>query len=122
MGSLVARAVLAYDGLSCFRSGGETTSEVGCSHQWRGLENSAGSEALTGEGCQGGQSKGAVVAPSSFRCSCARKKGEGVRGCCGRDESKREATDGGAHWHGALGGGEAEAAWNRAVRASARKR
>jgi hypothetical protein len=28
----------------------------------------------------------------------------GLRGCCGRGESKREATDGGAHRRGALGG------------------
>jgi hypothetical protein len=46
----------------------------------------------------------------------------GVRGCCGHGESKREATDGGAHWHGALSGGKAEAAWNRVMRASVRKK
>jgi hypothetical protein len=46
----------------------------------------------------------------------------GVSGCCGRGESKGEAADGGAHRHGALGGGEEEAVRNRAVRASARKR
>jgi hypothetical protein len=45
----------------------------------------------------------------------------GLRGCCGHGESKREAVDGGAHRHGTLSGGEAEGAWNRAVRASARK-
>jgi hypothetical protein len=55
------------------------TREVGRSCQWQGLENGAGSEALTGEGCRGGQSKGEVVAPSSFQCSCVRKKGEGGR-------------------------------------------
>jgi hypothetical protein len=52
------------------------TQEVGCSRQRRGLENGVGSEALTGEGCRDGQGRGAVVAPSSFRCSCAREKGE----------------------------------------------
>jgi hypothetical protein len=79
-GSPVARAVPAYDGLPWFQSGGETTREVGRSHQRQGLENSARSEALTGEGCQGGQSRGAVAALSSFRCSCSRKKGEGGGG------------------------------------------
>jgi hypothetical protein len=54
MGSPAARAVPAYDGLPCFRSGGETTSEVGHSRQRRGLENGVWSEALTGEGCRGG--------------------------------------------------------------------
>jgi hypothetical protein len=39
-----------------------------------------GSEALTGEGCWGGQSRGVVAALSSFQCSCARKKGEGEKG------------------------------------------
>jgi hypothetical protein len=57
MGSPVARAVLAYDGLPCFRSGGESTSEVVSSRQWRGLENGVGSEALTGEGCRARQSE-----------------------------------------------------------------
>jgi hypothetical protein len=47
MGSPEAWAVPAYDGLPCFQSGGETTREVGYSHQRRGLENGAGSEALT---------------------------------------------------------------------------
>jgi hypothetical protein len=79
MGSPVAWVVPAYDGLLWFRSGGEATREVGHSRQRRGLENSARSEALTGEGCQGGQSRGEVVAPSSFWCSYARKKGEGGR-------------------------------------------
>jgi hypothetical protein len=79
MGSPTAWAFPAYDDLPCFRSSGGTTSEVGCSRQWRGLENGMGSEALTGEGCRGGQSRGAMVALSSFRCSCARKKGEGVK-------------------------------------------
>jgi hypothetical protein len=50
-GSPAAWTVLAYDGLPWLRSGGETTCEVGCSHQWWGLENGLGSEALTGEGC-----------------------------------------------------------------------
>jgi hypothetical protein len=76
-GSPAAWAVLAYDGLPWFQSSGEMTREVGCSRQLRRLENSTRSEALTGEGCQGGQSRGAVAAPNSFRCSCARKKGEG---------------------------------------------
>jgi hypothetical protein len=79
MGSPAARAVPTYDDLSCFRSGGEMTSDVGRSCQRHGLENSVGSEALTGEGCRGGQSRGEVAASSSFRCSCARKKGEGGR-------------------------------------------
>jgi hypothetical protein len=70
MGSLAAWVVLTDDDLPCFRSGGEVIGEVGCSRQQRGLENGVGSEALTGEGCQGRQSKGAVVALSSFRCSC----------------------------------------------------
>jgi hypothetical protein len=69
----------AYDSLTCFWSGGETTSEVGCSCQQHRLENDAGSGSLTGEGCQGGQSRGEVAALSSFRCSCTRKKGEGGR-------------------------------------------
>jgi hypothetical protein len=77
MGSPAARAVLAYDGPSCFQSGGEMTSEVGCSLQPQGLENGVESEAVTDEGCHGGQSRGAVAALSSFRCFCARKKGEG---------------------------------------------
>jgi hypothetical protein len=64
MGSPAVRVVLTYGGLPCFRSGGEMTCEVGC-------------EALTGEECWGGQSRGAVAAPSSFQCSNARKKGEG---------------------------------------------
>jgi hypothetical protein len=79
MGSPAARAVPAYDGLPCFWSGGEVTRVVGRSRQRRGLENGAGSEALTGEGCRSGQSRGEVVAPSSFWCSCARKKDEGGR-------------------------------------------
>jgi hypothetical protein len=93
----VAWAVPAYDGLPWFQSGREMTHEVGCSRQWWGMENGTGSEALTSEGCRGGQSRGAVAALSSFRCSCASKKGEGEKGCCGRGESKREAADGGAH-------------------------
>jgi hypothetical protein len=56
------------------------TREVGCSHQRQGLENGMGSEALTGEGCWGGQSRGVMAALSSFWCSCARKKGEGGGG------------------------------------------
>jgi hypothetical protein len=44
------------------------------------MENGVGSEALTGEGCWGGQSRGVVAALSSFQCSCARKKGEGEKG------------------------------------------
>jgi hypothetical protein len=79
MGSPTAWAVPAYDSLPFFRFDGETTSEVGCSRQRRGLENGTGSEALSGEGCWGGQSRCAMAAPSSFRCSCARKKGEGVK-------------------------------------------
>jgi hypothetical protein len=77
MGSPAAQALPTYDGLPWFQSGGETTHEVGCSRQWQGMENGVSSEALTGEGCQGGQSRSAVAALSSFRCSCARKKGEG---------------------------------------------
>jgi hypothetical protein len=73
----VTRAVPAYDGLPWLRSAGEMICEVGCSRQQWGLENGAGSEALTGEGCQGGQSSGVVAALSSFQCPCARKKGEG---------------------------------------------
>jgi hypothetical protein len=96
-GSPAARAVLTYDDLPWFQSGGETTREVGCSRQRQGMENGAGSEALTGEGCRGRPSRGVVAAQSSFWCSCARKKGEGGKGCCGRSESKREAADGGAH-------------------------
>jgi hypothetical protein len=79
MGSPTAQAVSTFDDLSCFRSGGEATREVGRSRQQQGLENGIGSEALTGEGCRGGQSRGEVVVLSSFRCSCARKKGEGGR-------------------------------------------
>jgi hypothetical protein len=45
-----------------------------------------------------------------------------LRGCYDRGELKREAVDGLAHQRGMHGGGEAEAAWNRAERASARKR
>jgi hypothetical protein len=79
MSSPVAQGVPAYDDFPCFRSGGETIRQAGRSLQWRGLENGAGSEALTGEGCRGGQCKGGVAVPSSFRCSCAKKKGEGGR-------------------------------------------
>jgi hypothetical protein len=79
MGSPTAQGVPAYDSFPHFRSGGETIREVGRSLQRRGLENSAGSEALTGEGRWGGQSRGRVAVPSSFRCSCAKKKGEGGR-------------------------------------------
>jgi hypothetical protein len=71
--------VPAYGGFPRFRSIGETIREVGRSLQRRGLENGAGSEALTGEGRRGGQSRGGVAVPSSFRCSCAKKKGD-----CGR--------------------------------------
>jgi hypothetical protein len=53
--------------------------EVGRSLQWRGLENGAGSEALTGEGRRGGQSRSGVAVLSSLQCSCAKKKGEGGR-------------------------------------------
>jgi hypothetical protein len=45
-----------------------------------------------------------------------------LRGCYDRGELKREAVDGLAHQRGMHGRGEAEAAWNRAERASARKR
>jgi hypothetical protein len=57
MGSPTAWAVRAYDGRPCFRSGGETTSEVGNSRQRHGLENGVGSEALTGEGCRAGRAE-----------------------------------------------------------------
>jgi hypothetical protein len=83
---------------------------VGHSRQRWGLENGSGSEALTGEGCQARQSRGEVAAPSSFRCSCARRRVRVVGGCYGRGELRREVADGGAHRRGALGGGEAEAA------------
>jgi hypothetical protein len=79
MSSPAAQGVPAYDGFPHFRSGGETIREVGRSLQRRGLENGAGSEALTGEGRRGGQSRGGVAVLSSFRCSCAKKKGEGGR-------------------------------------------
>jgi hypothetical protein len=46
----------------------------------------------------------------------------GLRGCCGHSELKREAADRGPHRRGTLNGGKVEAVWNRAVRASARKR
>jgi hypothetical protein len=65
-GSPVARAVPAYDDHPWFQSGGETTRAVGCSRQRWGLENGVGSEALIGEGCRGGQSRGTVAAPSSL--------------------------------------------------------
>jgi hypothetical protein len=85
------------------------TRGVGHSCQRRGLDKGAGSEALTGDGRQGGQSFGGVVVLSSSRCSCARRRVRVVGGCCSRGESKREAADGGAHWRGALDGDEAEA-------------
>jgi hypothetical protein len=69
MSSPAAQGVPAYDDFPCFRSGGETIRQAGHSLQWRGLENGAGS----------GQSKGGVAVLSSFRCSCAKKKGEGSR-------------------------------------------
>jgi hypothetical protein len=62
------------------------------------MEHGVGSKALTSEGCRGRQSRGAVVALSSFRCSCAMKKGEGGgEGCCDHGESKRDAVDVGIH-------------------------
>jgi hypothetical protein len=76
----VAWAVLAYNGLPWLRSGGEMIHEVGCSRQQRGMENSTESEALTSEGCWGGQSSGVAAAPSSFRCYSTRKKGVGGKG------------------------------------------
>jgi hypothetical protein len=57
MGSPAAQAVSAYDGLVWFQSDGEMTREVGCSRQRRGLENSAGSEALTYEWCRAGRAE-----------------------------------------------------------------
>jgi hypothetical protein len=85
------------------------TGGVGHSCQRRGLDKGAGSEALTGDGRQGGQSFGGVVVLSSSRFSCARRRVRVVGGCCNRGESKREAADGGAHRRGALDGDEAEA-------------
>jgi hypothetical protein len=79
-GSPVARAVPAYDSLPWFQSGGETTREVGCNRQRRGLENNAKSEALTGEGCQGGQSREAVAALSSFGAPAQGRKVRGGKG------------------------------------------
>jgi hypothetical protein len=74
-----------------FRYGGEMTGGVGHSRQQWGLDKGAGSEALTGDGCQGGQSSGGVAVPSSSQCSCARRRVRVVGGCCICGESKREA-------------------------------
>jgi hypothetical protein len=84
------------------------TEGVGHRHQRRGLDKGAGSEALTGDGRRGGQSRGGVAVPSFSRCSCARRRVRVVGGCCSHAESKREAADGGAHRHGALDRDEAE--------------
>jgi hypothetical protein len=84
------------------------TGGVGHSRQWRGLDEGAGSETLTGDGRRGRQSSGRVAVLSSSRCSYAGRRVRVVGGCCSRGESKREAADGGAHWRGGLDGEEAE--------------
>jgi hypothetical protein len=97
MGPSTARAVPTYDGLPCFRSGGEMTHEVGCSLQWRGLENGMGSEALTLKGVRVARAEALwwLRAPSGTPAQGRRVRGE--KGCCGHGESKREVADGGAH-------------------------
>jgi hypothetical protein len=80
------------------------TGGVGHSHQRRGLEKGAGSEALTGDGHRGGQSSSGVAVLSSPQCSCARRRVRVVGGCSSHGESKREAADGRDHRCGALNG------------------
>jgi hypothetical protein len=87
-GSSTARWVY---GIQCFprlRYEGEMTGGVGHSRQPRELDKGAGSEALTGDGCQGGQSSGGVAVPSFSRCSCARRRVRVVGGCCSHGESR----------------------------------
>jgi hypothetical protein len=108
-GSPTARWVYGIRRFPRFRYRGELTGGVGHSRQQWGLDKGAGSEALTGDGCRGGQSSGGVAVPSSSQCSCARRRVRVVGGCCYRGKSKREATDGEAHRRGALDGDKAEA-------------
>jgi hypothetical protein len=95
-GSPAARWVYGIRRFPRFRYRGEMTGGVGHSRQRQGLDKGAGSEALTG-GHQGGQSNGGVAVLSSSRCSCTRRRVRVVGGCYSHGESKREATDGGAH-------------------------
>jgi hypothetical protein len=62
------------------------TGGVGHSRQRRGLDKGAWSEALTGDGCRGGQSNGGVAVSSFSLCSCARRRVRVVGGCCSRGE------------------------------------
>jgi hypothetical protein len=122
MGSPAMRAVPAYDNLPCFRSSGErpvrwdVAASVG---DWKTAWGARLSP-VKGVGAGRVEAQWRLRAPSGTLAQGRRVRG--VKGCCGRGESKREAADGGAHRCGALGRGEAEATWNRAVRASARKR
>jgi hypothetical protein len=64
------------------------TRGVGHSRQQWGLDKGAGSEALTSDGRQSGQSSGGMAVPSSSRCSCARRRVRVVGGCCSHGESR----------------------------------
>ncbi len=89
MGSPTARWVYGIRRFPRFRYGGEMTEGVGHSRQPRELDKGAGSEALTGDGCQGGQSSGGVAVPSFSRWSCARRQVRVAGGCCSRGDSRR---------------------------------
>jgi hypothetical protein len=88
-GSPTARWFYGLQSLPCFRYEGETTGGVWHSHQRRGLDKGAGSEALTGDGRRRGQRSGDVAVPSFYRWSCARRQVRVAGGCCSRGESRR---------------------------------
>jgi hypothetical protein len=62
---------------------------------------------VKGVGAGSAETRWRLRAPSS--APAQGRKVRVVGGCCGRGESKREGANGGAHWRGMLGGGEAEA-------------
>jgi hypothetical protein len=88
-GSPAARWFYGLQCLPCFRYGGEMTGGVWHSHQRRGLDKGAGSEALTGDGHRRGQRSGRVAVLSFSRWSCARRQVRVVGGCCSRGGSRR---------------------------------
>jgi hypothetical protein len=61
---------------------------------------------VKGVGASRAKARGRLRAPSG--APAQGRKVRVVGGCCNRGEPKREAADGGAHWCGALDGGEAE--------------
>jgi hypothetical protein len=85
----------AYDGLPCFRSGGETTREMGRSHQRRDWKTAQGARLspVKGVGASRAEAKWQLQAPSGVPAQGGRVRVVG--GCCGRGESRREAADGG---------------------------